>query len=76
MLTDVINGHHMMEFFRNFFNDGNNPDKYNKWLVPTYVFNRDSEKITRKEKELEDLLDKNVKEIKELMNRIGDLPKL
>ena len=49
-------------------NDDNNPGKYNKWLASTYnVFNEDSErKITKKERsELEDLLDKNVKEIKE-----------
>ena len=49
-------------------NDDDNPDKYNKWLDSTYdVFNGDSErKITKKERsELEDLLDKNVKEIKE-----------
>ena len=60
-------------------NDDDNPDKYNKWLDSTYdVFNGDSErKITKKERsELEDLLDKNLKEIKELINRIGDLSKL
>ena len=39
-------------------NDDDNPNRYNKWLGSTYVFNRDSErKITKKKKgsELEDL---------------------
>ena len=42
------------------------------------VFNEDWErKITKRERSgLEDLLNKNVKEIKELINRIGDLSKL
>ena len=60
-------------------NDDDNPDKYNKWLDSTYdVFNGDSErKITKKERsELEDLFDKNLNKIKELINRIGDLSKL
>ena len=42
------------------------------------VFNEDWErKITKRERSgLEDLLNKNAKEIKELINRIGDLSKL
>ena len=50
--------------------DDNNPGKCDKWLASTYnVFNGDPErKITKKERsELEDLLHKNVKEIKELI---------